>query len=334
MSENATLKSEVLTVTGDHNEVFDDILALDLATCTVTVCLASISKTEAIPLFERLRMTTEMTEEFSKIIKDVLKQYKTEWKEEELLFREYAMQSQPDEYEIGHIDLSAHSMLVEQISPLSALASVEVFEEENKFVTGLRFYVIIAQPWEGDPIYFFRSYGPKKMLRRSRGFAAYLKNGSYDRITQPLFLFDEEIDCLSRSGIMFIINKKNFQNIFRLSEKAIRKAAKETLEAIKITVPILNFEEFAHVCEGHLWKQRKLKNIAAKPYLSRITMDHIKKVIEKNNLPLQIMEVEGKETLIYDRKDKWVLLKLLDDDYLWSLLTEQSYEVTGKREIP
>lgn len=333
MSKTMAVKNEVLAEIADHNQVFKDILALDLDTCAVTVCLASVSKNEAIPMFERLQLSEKMTGEFGRIIKKLLKQYKTEWKEEELLFHEYAIQSQPDEYEIEHIDLSVHSVLLEQISPLSSLANVEMFEEENKFVDGLRFYVIIAQPAGGDPIYFFRSYSSKRMLSRLRGFAAYFINGCYDRVTQPLFLFDDEIDCMSRSGIMFIFNKKDFQNLFRLSEKAIKKAAKETLEAIKVTVPILNFEEFARDCEGHLWKQRKLKKIAAKPYLSRITMDHIKRVIEKNNLPLRIVEVEGKETLIYDRKDKWVLLKLLDDDYLWSLLTEQSYEVTGKREI-
>jgi hypothetical protein len=33
----------------------------------------------------------------------------------------------------------------------------------------------------------------------------------------------------------------------------------------------------------------------------------------------------------YDPADKWALLRLLDDDYLKSLMTDQNYEVTGKR---
>jgi hypothetical protein len=60
----------------------------------------------------------------------------------------------------------------------------------------------------------------------------------------------------------------------------------------------------------------------------------MKKVIQKNNLPVKIVETDGKEMLLYDPADKWVLLKLLDDDYLWSLMTEQSYEVNAKRELP
>jgi len=47
---------------------------------------------------------------------------------------------------------------------------------------------------------------------------------------------------------------------------------------------------------------------------------------------LKILNERWRE-LVYDPSDKWVLLKLLDDDYLWSLMTEHSYEVTGKREL-
>ena len=69
-------------------------------------------------------------------------------------------------------------------------------------------------------------------------------------------------------------------------------------------------------------------------YLDRLTLDDIKRVIRKNHLPVQTVTVHGKEMLLYDPADKWVLLKLLDDNYLWSLMTDQSYEVTGKRELP
>ena len=324
--------SETVAVPIDHKAVFDSILALDLRACAVTVCLASVSKAETIPRFKRLKVKEEVIEEFRGIAGNFLKQYQAELKAEDLLFPEYAAQSSPEAYEVEYINLLAYTILLEQVTPLLSLAGIGLFEEDEQFVSGLRFYVITVQPPSGDPVYFFRSYTPKKMLVRSPSFALWWQNGSYDRIKEPLMLFDAEIDCMSRNGIMFVFDKSSFQNIFRFFE-TIRMAAKEALESIRMSVPIKNFEEFAQDCEKHLWKLRKLKNIVAKPYLSRITMDHIKRVIEKNNLSLRIVEVEGKEMIIYDQKNKWVLLKLLDDDYLWSMLTEQSYEVTGKREL-
>jgi hypothetical protein len=58
----------------------------------------------------------------------------------------------------------------------------------------------------------------------------------------------------------------------------------------------------------------------------------IKKLLKHfPNLGLKTVQKNGKEMLVFDPKDKWALLRLLDDDYLDSVLTGEKYEVTGKR---
>jgi hypothetical protein len=51
----------------------------------------------------------------------------------------------------------------------------------------------------------------------------------------------------------------------------------------------------------------------------------------KDSLGLKTVKKNGKEMLVSYPKDKWALLRLLDDDYLDAVLTGQKYEVTGKR---
>ena len=131
---------------------------------------------------------------------------------------------------------------------------------------------------------------------------------------------------------MFVFKKENFQEMFHFFE-ILRKLARETLDIIRQRGFIENFDEFARDCEAHLPKLAKLRNIAMKPYFTRLTIEDIKKVIEKNHLPVRTVIVHDKEMLLYDPADKWVLLKLLDDNYLWSLMTDMAYEVTGKREL-
>src|SRR5260370_8962335 len=87
--------------------------------------------------------------------------------------------------------------------------------------------------------------------------------------------------------MIFIFKKENFYEIFRFFEM-IRKVAKATLDTIRATVPILNFDEFARDCESHLAKLEKLRNIAAKPYWGKITIENIKKVIDKNKLAVKM----------------------------------------------
>jgi Kiwa KwaB-like protein len=314
------------------NTVLDQLLELDLSECEVTVCLASSSKDEVLPRFERLLLSAKLTETFRSVAAYTIAHYKKERSDGNLVLRSYAVESKPDLHEVEYLDLPTYESIIEQIGPLSALADVEIFEADEKFISGLRFYVVAVQPPSGQPVYFFRLYTHKKMLGRSRIFAIVFRRGIYDRIIEPAFLFDYHIDCVSYSGMMFIFKKENFHEMFRFFEM-IRRIAKETLDTLRATVPIQNFEDFARDCEGHLAKLVKLKNIAAKPYWGKITIENIKKVIEKNNLPVQITRTNAGEMLVYDPSDKWVLLKLLDDDYLWSLMTDQGYEATSKREL-
>jgi len=130
---------------------------------------------------------------------------------------------------------------------------------------------------------------------------------------------------------MFILQKENFQRIFHFLEE-VEKVAKQTLAQIKLNLPIANFDQFAEACKRNPNKLRKLKNIAKQPYLDRVTMDDIKKVIQMHNLKIPIITTRGgKEMIVYEQSEPWEILKLLDDDYLRSVMTSQNYEVTGKR---
>jgi hypothetical protein len=80
-----------------------------------------------------------------------------------------------------------------------------------------------------------------------------------------------------------------------------------------------------------LQKQVKLRNISERPYLKNITINDLKKVIQQFRLPIKTTKKDGKEVLVYDPADRWALLRRLDDDHLRSLVTNQNYEVTGKR---
>ncbi len=332
MSEIIAVKSDV--VADEYKQVLDGILQLDLNSCTMTVCLASIAKNEAVPSFERLRIAEELAEEFRTIIRNHLKEYEEKLKQDKLPFSEFNVESEdiPFEDEGERFSLAEYSYILEQLTPLETLTGIDVFQEDEHFVSGLRFYVIIVQPLIGDPVSFFRAHSAKGVLTRSRKFAIWNDRGSYNRVNTPIILIDEKIDCMSRSGLMFVLNKPSFQNIFRFFEE-VQRTAKVTLSTIKQYIPIHNFEEFERDCERHLWKLRKLGNMASKPYLNRINIEHIEHTINKHHLSVRIDEVEGRKMIVYDPKDKWVLLRLLDDDYLWSTLTEQGYEVNGKKEL-
>ena len=67
-------------------------------------------------------------------------------------------------------------------------------------------------------------------------------------------------------------------------------------------------------------------------------MNDIRRVIHANHLTsVRIIEDNGKEKLFFDpkakAKDRYLLLNILNDDYLKSVMTDRNYEVTDKREV-
>ena len=314
----------------DYLDVFKSILELNLAHCDVEVCLASIQQDQAVPLFMSIELSTEVNETFRNIVKSTLVHYAKEWYKHDLIVRSYAVESKTDDYEFEYLHLVDHDSIARQIEPLSSLQDLGTFREEPWFVEGLRFYVIVVKPLDGEPVYFYRSYTPKKLLSQSSFFGIRRGANEYNRVDEPIFLFDQHIDCFSRGNHLFILKKENFHYIFRFLEEVI-KTAKQTLARIESHIPIVNFAEFARSCERNSTKMRKLKNIATQPYLDSITMADIKKAIAAHNLNIQIVTVNGQEMLRYDPTEQYGILKLLDDDYLQSIMTNKSYEATGKR---
>ena len=328
-----------------YKDILEGIFALlaeDWKACSVALCLASMQPDEDLPAFRVVELSPRLTEKFrDDIVIPFLADLHKKWLSTSLVLYNYDAASKPHIDEIEHLDFSMpeYEPIKKQIEPLQSLPDMGTFQEdERQFVSGLRFYVIRIQfSDDHDPVYFFRSYAAKNLLSKSRFLAAMWRDqDEYDVISKPVLLFDKHIDCMSRGSSMFIFHKENFHYLFRFLEE-VMKTAKHTLNVIKVRVPIKNFAKFAHHCERHPQKMAKLKNISQKPYLKDLTIDKIQKVINRMNkedLGEEFIKAINEErVLLYDEKKPWMLLKLLDDDYLWSEMTEIGYQIDGKREL-
>ena len=320
----------------NHSSVFLNIVTMDYRTCPMTVYLASSDKNDLLPKFEQVLMTPKLTDGFREIINTILRTYQKELGGNHTLFLEYAIESVLEENEIEYFELATRNTIVEQIEPLKLLTDIETFSEDKDFINGIRFYVIVAQPDESEPMYFYHFYTPKKILKRSGLHAILGLRGEYDLIDERCISFEESIDCISHNGFMFILHKENFQKMFQFLEE-VRVTAQETLDVINDGLPIQNFDEFVRACNGNMTMLRKLKKIASKPYIKNLKMSDVRKIIETNHLPVEIVEVGGQERILFNpqarAREKYALLRIFNDDYLKSLMTGINYETTGKREL-
>jgi len=310
--------------------ILDDFLSIDLAKASATLCLGSVMEEGNLPEVQFVQTTDELSVEFLEVCRKRLEDLRMERRSGDLRLRPYSAASKPDRHEVEFLETNTYPHIQEQLAPLRSIADLKLFQMDPDFLAGLRFYVISVNASNQEPLYGFRAYSPKKELGRSAKFGALLAKGQFDRVREPMFLFDQNLDALVYQTHILVFNQDQFQKIFRFFE-LVRKTAEHTLRIIKRVVPIANFHEFEQACQGHLQKLTKLRNISQQPYLKQVTIHDLKKVIKRYGLGIATQMVNGEEMLVFDPEDRWAILKLLDDDYLESMLTEHQYEVTGKR---
>ena len=251
--------------------------------------------------------------------------------DEGVVLRPYEPGYTPDWNELCYVDLAENGAIAELVRQISQVQQAELFREADDIVDHLRFYAIVVSPNAQRHAVFFRTYSPKKELTRRGGFAALLGRGHYNKVETKIFLFDRQIDCFSWNGYLFIYKVPAFQRIFDYLEE-VRAKADETVTLILEHIPISNAEAFRAAGTGQMQMMAKLAQIARKPYLNRVTMQNIQHTIREFALDVQIVMEDGQEKLLFEANPnkRWLILKLLDDDFLGSIMTDQKYSVNSK----
>jgi len=251
-----------------------------------------------------------------------------------VVLRPYDPGYTPEWNELAYIYIQGNEAVASMVEQISEVQEAEIFHERDEIVDHLRFYAIVLSPDADRHAVFFRTYSPKKELTRRAGFAALLSRGHYDKVDTKIFLFDRQVDCFSWGGYLFIYSVPAFHRIFDYFAELRAKAA-ETVTAILERIPISNADAFRAAGVGQMQMMSKLAQIASKPYLSRVTMQDIRRTIDAFHLDVQIVNETGQEKLLFEANPnkRWLILKLLDDDYLGSIMTNEKYEVNSKSRL-
>src|SRR5258707_13445181 len=107
----------------DSFSAFQEILALDIDTCTTEVCIASRKDHEGMPEFRRLRLGEAVKEEFRNLVSTALIEYHKELHLCNLQLLDFSVASKPASYQVENMDLSKHHYdnILEQTRPLTML---------------------------------------------------------------------------------------------------------------------------------------------------------------------------------------------------------------------
>lgn len=321
----------------DYQTLLQNIFALDLRQCNLTVYLAALRpQVEDKPRFRLINLSTGAGEEFYKSIDEALKPFKEGSVNGHVTIHAFEADTVQPENEIEYLDISKYQAITDQLTALVQPAGLPSFDYGDKeFRAALRFYVLQVEPLKGPTVYCYRKYDDSKLLTESTQFGMHLLHTNYyDKVTDPTLLFDRKLDCISCGKHMYVLNKSNFYTIFSFTD-LLKEVALRTLDELRIKDFVHNFDRFSRDCMKNNIKILMLKNISMKSYLQTITIDDLERTIKayEKDLPIRVEKVNGKKKLFYNHSRPWDILKLLDDKYVESLMTNASYEAKGKRAL-
>jgi hypothetical protein len=190
---------------------------------------------------------------------------------------------------------------------------------------------------EDQWFHFVRETSIRSRLARSGKIAAVMRDGAYDRVESDVLLFDRAVDAIVAAGLVFFVNQRQFERASGFTERA-GKAAVATLKAITAQLRIKNFDGLLTAASSDSNMVAKLRGIQAKmaanvTYAKAMTMATLVAFVEaRPELQIDLEGPPGKEHLVFyqDPPRRWRILKLLDDDYLHSQLTNIDYEANSK----
>jgi hypothetical protein len=295
----------------------------------VNVVVATAPRRDDPIALHRLTLTHELAEDFRDAAYTALHD-----DEDEVILVPYDGTYRPQPHELMFLALAEVPDIEALVEFAKDVSAAPHFTADDTLIRQLRFYVTVVTSNDDDAL-FFRAYSPKKELTSSRGFAAMFDNGVFQRVEHKTFLFDDDADCFVWGEYMFIRHASAFHRIFRYFEQ-LRQTADETLDEVLQHVPIANADEFREACKGQLQMLAKLASISRKPYLPNLSMAAIEDTINTVGLDVALVDEDGERKLVFDastQETRWAILKLLDDDYLQSLMTQELYEASSKIQL-
>lgn len=253
--------------------------------------------------------------------------------------REYCPVTNYDEGEIEYIDLNEISMF-ETIN-VDIMGDTRIFSKEN--IRGYEPYVYICDFRFHDNSHFllFQHIRGKKIFKKGLLIGRF--NNEFSKVTdlEDIYLIDDVFDCLAwkknlsnneESNFMYIFNKKRFDWIFGFEEKfknELDKKFKKIIENSK--EELIDEDEFLNFVKNDYYALRKtfklIKNGNFKKYFNKDVLDKMEE--EK------IVKFDWTEDckLVINRDNIKRLLKVLDEDYLKSIISDDIFVSLSKRSL-
>jgi hypothetical protein len=232
-----------------------------------------------MPSLHRLQLSNDLAAHFLVGAATALRELHSDIANGDRTLETYDPANVPDKHEVEFHSPPSGSTPAAVVQALGTLQQLPVFDGKSSMINRLVFHVVAIQSTGQPPVYLFRKYSKRKELGRSKKIAALFSGGTFDRIRDPVFIFDDMVDCIALAGQMIVVRKDNYHSIFQFFEEALKQAT-QTLSHIQTALPIDNAAQFESDCKGNALILMRLRGIADRNYFPSLTLPALEKKIK------------------------------------------------------
>ncbi|MFZ5848880.1 MAG: Kiwa anti-phage protein KwaB-like domain-containing protein [Actinomycetota bacterium] len=188
------------------------------------------------------------------------------------------------------------------------------------------------------PVTFYRVADSLLQLRKSRMLGLVQEGDVFDRLEPAdVLLLRPEFEVVVVGGYAFFGKKATFERAFGFLEE-LRKESLTTFNAVTRNLRVVGMEALRAACTSQPQMMAKMASIRRSMeedpgYAKAMTMPKLIAYIEKHpHVDIEIIGTGNGRELVFDPKPtrRFQIVKLLDDDFLRSVLTEREYEAGSK----
>lgn len=180
-----------------------------------------------------------------------------------------------------------------------------------------------------------QKFTQRQVLSKSDGVKLAFRDDSteYEPFDGKVVSFLDRIDCFYFDESIFILNPTKFEDIFDYLYE-YKDDANDVLTAVKNSnINIADFDRFVNSVKRDRRALRKMREIKQVGIYNDLSRDEVEQIVKDFNLSIDIEEGDTDEDwaiAIPDLRKKWDIIRLLNDDHLYSDLSKDRYQVYGK----
>jgi hypothetical protein len=218
-----------------------------------------------------------------------------------------------------------YNVIVERLADVEDFYNNEVLPYDEIWAIWLKFQV------QGNTFYLLKRIMPSKVFTVGGSLSFIFKDTVFKKLESDILTIDGTFDVLAFENMLYFENKQNFERALLYQTVKCEVAIAALVEINEIGI-FENFDVVKNYLKDDQHSINKLNKIKSRPYFGTLTFNHCRQIIDEYGLNLSYDERTEKFN-IQNKKEAKMFVKVLNDDFLKSEMTNIKYAANSKEDL-